>query len=166
MPGEFRPEEILRVLEQHRVRHILIGGLAATLYGAAYITTDVDIAPDTGQRNLRRLADALRSLNARVRVEGEPEGVAFAADEVMLGRTEILNLVTDHGALDISFLPSGTRGYRDLARDAIEIQVFGVQVAVASLADVVRSKEAAGRPKDLLVLPSLRRLLEEGPTGR
>ncbi len=45
---------------------------------------------------------------------------------------------------------------------AIHLTVLGVEVDVASLADVIRSKEAAGREKDRLVLPVLRRILDEG----
>jgi predicted nucleotidyltransferase len=69
--------------------------------------------------------------------------------------------MTDHGDLDITFVPSGTRGYDDLIRDARRVSVRGIAVPVASLADVIRSKEAAGREKDRPVLPVLRRLLEE-----
>jgi hypothetical protein len=58
--------------------------------------------------------------------------------------------------------PSGTHGYDDLRRDAIELEILGVHVPVASLADVIRSKEAADRPKDRLTLPVLRRIFEEG----
>jgi hypothetical protein len=50
----------------------------------------------------------------------------------------------------------------NLARDAVHLTILGADVDVASLADVVRSKEAAGREKDRLVLPVLRRILEEG----
>ncbi len=53
-------------------------------------------------------------------------------------------------------MPDGTGGYDDLARQMVEIEYEGRRVPVASLADVVRSKEAAGRGKDLLVLPALR----------
>jgi hypothetical protein len=72
------------------------------------------------------------------------------------------NLVTDHGRLDVTFVPSGTTGYEDLARDAVHLVILGVDVDVASLADVIRSKEAAGREKDRVVLPVLRRILDEG----
>jgi hypothetical protein len=48
---EFDPQEILRVLETHRVRYVLIGGLAATLYGSPHVTTDVDVAPDARAGN-------------------------------------------------------------------------------------------------------------------
>lgn len=55
--------------------------------------------------------------------------------------------------------PAGTGGYADLRREAIDIELRGVRVPIASLADVIRSKEAAGRDKDRRVLPVLRELL-------
>lgn len=78
----------------------------------------------------------------------------------MLERCEMLNLTTRHGNLDLAFRPSGTRGYEDLRRAATEVSIHGTPVVVASLADVIRSKEAAGRERDRLALPTLRRLLE------
>jgi hypothetical protein len=38
-------------------------------------------------------------------------------------------------------------------------------VCVASLADIVRSKEAAGRDKDRITLPTLRAMLERQQRG-
>jgi hypothetical protein len=72
------------------------------------------------------------------------------------------NLVTDFGRMDLTFAPAGTSGYTDLARDAVHLKILGAEVDVASLADVIRSKEASNREKDRLVLPVLRRLLDEG----
>jgi hypothetical protein len=69
--------------------------------------------------------------------------------------------VTKFGFLDIALLPDGTRGYDDLKRDATWEQLTdALAVSVASLADVIRSKEAAGREKDRAVLPILRQVLE------
>lgn len=162
MAGEegFDPHAILEALDRHDVRYVLIGGLAATIHGSPHVTFDVDIAPERSPENLSALARALEELGARIRVEGEPEGLAFDASRQMLERTGILNLVTRHGALDVSFVPSGTGGYADLKRAAREVNIDGVHVLVAALEDVIRSKEAAGREKDRLVLPTLRRLLE------
>jgi hypothetical protein len=70
-------------------------------------------------------------------------------------------VVTTHGYLDIALLPDGTNGYDNLRRDATRERIAdNVQVDVASLADVIRSKEAAGREKDRAVLPVLRQVLE------
>ena len=41
------------------------------------------------------------------------------------------------------------------------MKIGGLEVRVAALADVIRSKEAANRPKDHRALPLLRQLLEE-----
>lgn len=164
--AEFSPQEIFRTLERHGVRYVLVGGVAAVLHGSPHVTTDVDVVPQDGRENLERLSAALREVHARIRVAGEPDGVPFDHSAESLSRVRVWNLVTDHGDLDLTFVPSGTRGYDDLVRDARPMTIGGVAVPVASLADVIRSKEAAGREKDRLTLPVLRRLLEERSADR
>ncbi len=159
---ELAPERILRVLADHGVRFVLVGGFAAVIHGSPYVTTDVDVVPERSEENLRRLSDALWEMHARVWTAGEPDGIPFGHDARSLAQAKMWNLVTDHGRLDVTFLPSGTTGFEDLDRDAVHLTILGVGVDVASLADVIRSKEAAGREKDRLVLPVLRRILEEG----
>jgi hypothetical protein len=158
---EFRPEKLLEVLARHGVRHVLIGGFAGVIHGSPYVTTDVDVVPDPAAANLLRLSAALDELHARVWTDAEPEGVRFDHDAASLAASRTWNLVTDFGRLDITFEPSGTQGFADVARDAVHLSILGAEVEVASLADVIRSKEAAGREKDRLVLPVLRRILEE-----
>ncbi len=157
----FRPIDVLMVLERHDVRHVVIGGLAATLHGSPLTTGDADICPARDHGNLVRLAEALEELDARVYAPDEPRGLPFRWTAEGLGQAETWNLVTDFGRLDISFRPSGTAGYDDLRRDAVPFAVDDLEVEVASLVDVIRSKEAAGRERDRAALPTLRRLLEE-----
>lgn len=157
----FQPAEILAALERHGVRYVVIGGLAATLHGSPVMTTDADICPDRETGNLERLARALVELRARIRTPGVPQGLAFACDATFLSRIDVLlNLKTKFGDLDLSFIPSGTSGFADLQQHAVPMSLMGQPVAVASLADVIRSKEAADRPKDRIALPVLRLLLE------
>jgi hypothetical protein len=94
-----------------------------------------------------------------VRTQGVEGGLPFSHDADSLAAVGVWNLVTSHGDLDISFVPNGTTGYADLATDAAEVEVFGLVVPVASLADIIRSKQAANRPKDQRVLPTLREIL-------
>jgi hypothetical protein len=156
-----RPRELLSVLARHEVDFVLIGALAATLHGSPVRTNDADICPRGGPRNLHNLAGALNELNARIYSVNDPDGVEFNVDGQMLEGAEIWNLVTRFGRLDISLRPSGTRGYEDLVRDARDIDIGdGVIVRVASLLDIIRSKEAANRDKDRAVLPLLREMLD------
>lgn len=156
----FDPEAILRELQAQRVDYVLIGGLAASLHGSPHVTTDVDVAPSRSPDNLERLSRALLRLDARIRAEDAPQGLAFDPSPRVLAQSALLNLTTRFGDLDLCFEPAGTRGYDDLRRHALEIEIRDTRIVIAALADVIRSKEAAGREKDRLQLPTLRRLLE------
>ncbi|MXX74553.1 MAG: hypothetical protein F4210_02760 [Holophagales bacterium] len=161
--GDFDPDRILHALSDAEVRYILIGGMAAILHGDAGVTIDLDIAPAFDPDNLERLATALRSLGARIRAEGSPEGLPFDCSGTFLrnlGQDAMLNLTTQAGDIDVAFTPTGTQGFRDLKRDAVSIDAGGITILVSSLADIIRSKAAADREKDRRALPRLRSLLE------
>jgi hypothetical protein len=143
------------------VRYIVIGGLAAELRGSPYITRDVDVTPSRERANLGRLAHALRELDAQLRVVGADQPVEVPLDQHTFDWGTTWTFSTSHGFLDIALLPDGTQGYDDLRRSATREPITEtLTVEVASLADVIRSKEAAGREKDRAVLPVLRQVLE------
>jgi predicted nucleotidyltransferase len=152
--------EILKVLTKHRVRFIVIGAVAAIAQGYPLTTQDIDITPARDPDNLDRLAAALRELSAGLRVPDQPKGVEFPIDAQMLSTADMWTLRTPYGDLDVSYVPSGTSGYADLSRGARTETIDGVDVQISSLADIIRSKEAAGRVKDQAQLPALRRTLE------
>ena len=123
------------------------------------MTADADITPARDRENLDRLAAALSELNARVYTDTVPEGLAFDCSVAMLERGEMWKLVTAAGRLDIAFVPSGTKGFDDLRRDAVRFDVYGVELLVASLNDIVRSKEATDRPQDRQDVVIIREML-------
>jgi hypothetical protein len=145
----FDPDRLLKALSRHKVNFVLIGALAARLHGFPRLTADADITPAADKPNLERLAAALDDLAAKVYTESVPEGLAFDCSAATLGRALMWNLVTTAGRLDIAFRPAGVEGYEDLKKNAERFEAFGVRFLVASLDDIIRSKEAAGRPKDL-----------------
>jgi hypothetical protein len=109
---------------------------------------------------LRKLAAALRELKARIFTETVPEGLAFDCSATMLQRADLWNLVTAAGRLDLAFTPAGTGGFDDLHAGATQFEAFGVEFEVASLEDIIRSKEAANRPKDREDVLILRAMLK------
>jgi hypothetical protein len=128
------------------------------------VTEDVDVAAAADPENLRRLSSALRDLDARLRTTREPDGVPFPLEPEMLATARSWTLVTRYGDLNVVFEPAGSRRYEDLIRDAdtLRLQIEPeVRAPVASLRDLIRTKEAAGREKDRAALPMLRRTLEE-----
>ncbi len=138
----------MTVLSDHGVRFVLIGALAARLYGFPRLTADADITPANDLGNLENLAAALRLLDARIFTDSIPEGLAFDCTATRLKRADMWNLVTSAGRMNIAFEPAGTKGYDDLSAGANEFEAFGVKFLVASLDDIIRSKQTAGRAKD------------------
>lgn len=162
--AEYDPVGMLRVLVAHGVEFVVIGGVAGRLRGAPILTQDLDVTPKVTKSNLGRIALALDELRARLRTATDPDGVAFPHDPSLLGAANSWTLITTLGDLDLVLEPAGTRGYEDLKVDAEIMNVAAdppLAVWVASLEDIIRSKQAAGRAKDLAALPLLRQTLDE-----
>jgi hypothetical protein len=161
MPAPLDPECLFRALRDHEVDYVLIGGLAAVLHGSPAMTNDADIVPARDGRNLERLAGALRALRARLRVSDTPDGVEFDPHPALLQSMATLILTTRCGDLDLTFSPAALDDFDALSTRAEIFEVSDIRIKVAALSDVIRSKEAAGRPKDHATLPILRALAEE-----
>lgn len=158
-PGVFDAEPILAVLDRHGVEYVIVGGYAARMHGSTRPTRDVDVTPATTRENLDRLAAALQELDARIRTDAVPEGLAFSTSAEALVGHRMLNLQTRHGELDLTIRPAGFEGgYDELVARSIHRSIGQIRVRVAALADVIRSKEIAARDKDIRALPELYRL--------
>jgi hypothetical protein len=157
----FEPLAILRTLAASKVRFVVIGGYGAFLHGSSMFTNDADICPDPEPGNLKKLCQALREVDARLRTATEPDGVPFTCDEHFLAQMAMVNLVTRHGDFDLSFRPAASEGYDDLVRSAVDYDIGGYVVKVAALDDIILSKETADRAKDRAVLPQLYALRDE-----
>lgn len=159
---------ILTPLHDRGVDCIVVGGAAAWAHGASLRPHDIDVVLRFDVPNAQNAAAALIELHGRYPdyshyLDGDslaqmpPARVDAAA---VLG-TGISMWETDHGGLD--FLDSvstrsGALYYEHLAERAETRNVAGVRIAVASIDDVIASKDHAGRPKDLPVLDELRRI--------
>jgi hypothetical protein len=158
--GRIDPLKIVQAFNHRGVEYVVIGGYAGELHAAAVPPTrDIDFTPRATEENLGRLSLVLTELDARIRTKGVAEGLPFSHDAASLANVGMWNLTCKYGELDISFKPSGTDGYEDLVRNALRLDVRGEQMLVASLADIIRSKEAAARPKDFTALPALQERL-------
>lgn len=159
-PPSFEPRRILESLAAHGVDFVLIGGMAGVARGSSYPSFDVDIAYERSKRNLERLATALRELGATLR--GAPPDVPFILDWKTLENGASFTFATNFGALDILSDPVGAPRYtllRDGAGEAVDVE--GVRILVCSIDHLIAMKEAAGRPKDLLMASEYRVISDE-----
>jgi hypothetical protein len=157
--GRFDAAAIVRALERHGIDFVVIGGIAAQLWGSPTITQDLDICYSREKSNLERLALALRELGARLR--GVKEVVPFRLDAGTLAAGDGFTFTTDQGDLDCLGTPIGTNGYADLKQAAELVDLGGMKVLVTSLDDLIRMKRAAGRAKDRIELEILGAVRDE-----
>lgn len=163
MSDALDPLPLLRALHERGIEHIVVGGFAVNAHGFIRVTKDLDIVPSSDQRNLERLAELLRDLDASVldtddftpeELRGDPR---HTSDLEMGGN---FCLLTDLGRLDVMQWLAGIETddlYGEFSPDAIEGSLDGIAVRVCSLEHLRAMKRAAGRPQDL---EDLRRLEE------
>lgn len=138
--------ELVRALAAIKLEAVVVGTAAAVLQGAPLMTQDVDLLVRDTARNRRKIAALCQELAL------SPVALSDLADG--------LTLVGGRVPVDVLFghLPGRLRFEQVKAR-CLRLPVGDATALVASLADVVRSKEAAGRPKDRAQLPTLRETL-------
>src|SRR5258708_10246303 len=146
-------EAALGALETAGVKFVIVGAYAAVVQGAGLATQDLDLCYERSPKNLKALASVLNDMHARLR--GAPEGLPFLLDERTLAQGMNFTFETDFGDLDLLGELSGVGQYADLTRDAVILEIAGRSYQAASLDAIIRSKRAAGRPKDLNALPEL-----------
>ena len=141
---------LARVLNEQGLEAVLIGNAAAALQGAPVTTLDFDFLFRKTPRNLRKLKAVAKSLGAMVLKPYYPA-------------SDLLRVVRDEDSLQLDFMTTihGVKSFESLRSRAFRADFGGHSLLVADLADVVRSKRAAGRPRDKAVLEVLERTLSE-----
>ena len=148
-------DRLAQALNDGGVEYIVIGGFAVAAHGYVRATKDLDIVPQPGAENLRRLAAVLGELDADNYGTGEFDAAEFPfdpRDPVQLAEGGNFVLSTNRGRLDVmQWVPGipGDLAYEHLVRGAIKTDVIGQPVRVCSLEDLVSMKRAAGRAQDL-----------------
>ena len=152
---------ILRSLNEHGVRYVLIDGAALELHGSAYVTQDVDIVYQRAPANVERLVRALAPYGPRLRVFGEPDGLAMVWDARTIMNGGNFTLITSLGDLDILATVAPGWKFEDLVdRYAARYDIDGLIVDMLTLEGILETKKAAGRAKDYLAIPEIEAMIE------
>jgi predicted nucleotidyltransferase len=150
---------LLEALERKAVDFIVIGGVAGMVHGSAAVTFDFDLLYARDDKNLERLAAVLVELNVTLR--NAPPDLPFQVDARTLAAGSNFAFESDVGSFDILGHADGMRSYEAMRADAVNEELWGVAVRVASIDDLIRMKRAAGRPKDKSMAEELTALVED-----
>jgi len=140
------------------VEFVIIGGWSAIIHGRDNGGIDFDLCFSREPGNLRRLLQALAPFHPRSR--DLSEGSPFNWDEAALRNATILKLDTDLGPIDLHAEVGGLGAYEEVKAGSITVEAFGKRVQTLDLKSLIRAKRAAGRAKNIQVLPELESLLE------
>jgi predicted nucleotidyltransferase len=154
-PRETDPRRIFETFGRLRVEYVVIGGIAAIAHGNTRNTRDVDFIASADRANLERLAAALRELGARLSgTDAHLLGIDVYDPET-LGSGANFTMETDAGGLDFFNDVPGAAPYDELRERALAVDLDGLTVRVAGRDDLIRMKQAAGRPQDLADIAAL-----------
>ena len=130
--------QILRILTEHGVNFIVVGGVSAAIQGAPYTTFDLDIVQARDAENIGRLLSALEKLAAYYRTNPERRSKPDASHLSSLGHQR---LTTRLGHLDILGMIGRGHEYDDLLHHSVEMDVGdGVGVRVVCVTRSSRPK--------------------------
>lgn len=155
-------EAPLRLLGEHGVNCVIVGGVAAAIHGSLLLTNDLDVCYARDPTNLTRLANALQTVHARLR--NVPQGIPFILDADTLKRGLNFTFTTDIGDLDLLGEVRGVGQYDEALRGSLRVEIFGYSFNVIDIGKLISAKRAAGRPKDLIALPELEAIQEAQET--
>lgn len=139
--------ELFRALAEHGVDYLIIGGVAAQVHGRRRTTKDLDVTPAPTPENFERLAAALGALEAHP-VELGPSAPSPTAEQLRLAAI-VPPLSTEHGELHILNEVAGASAYEGMRARALTIDIGGIAVQIVSVDDLIRMKQASGRPGDI-----------------
>jgi len=137
-------QEVVAALDRVGLEAIVVGTVAGVLNGAPVMTQDLDLLVRDTPRNREKIA----KLSAALRIAAPVEVSELSRALTLLGGALPIDILFDA-------LPGGL-SFEALRSRSSRVQIGDSAATVAALADVIASKEAAGRPKDLAQLPILR----------
>jgi hypothetical protein len=150
---------LIKLLTAHKVDFIVVGGVAATLFGSARLTYDLDIVYSRKEDNLQKIVTAFQKTSPYLR--GAPPGLPFKLDFRTLENGLNFTLTTDLGPIDLLGEIPGAHSYEALLHDSIQINESDLRFRCVTLERLIQLKNAAGRAKDLESLAELRAIFED-----
>jgi len=148
-------KKIASAMAECGLEAVLIGNAAAALQGAAVTTLDFDFMFRVSASSVRKLKSLADKLGGTILRPYYPA-------------SSLYRLVNDEIGLQVDFMATihGVRSFAALRSRATRLELNGATLLVASLDDIIRSKRAAGRPRDKAVLPVLEATRAEGQSEK
>ena len=164
-------ETVLAGLNEAGVRYLVVGGVAVVLHGHLRFTADLDLVVWLDGENSRRAIAALGALGFSPRLKVNAEAFADPSEREKWVREKGMTVFSLWSSrfpgTDVDLFVEEPLPFLEMAERGIEAVAGDVRIPVASIADLIRLKGLAGRPKDLEDIRALEEIerLRSGNAG-
>lgn len=142
-------KELLKFLQSHNVKFLVIGAHAVAFHGRPRFTEDLDLFFSREAENAKRLGQALKEFGVAI---GETGISAFADQDRQMVRIGVPPAMADL----LNF--AGSRSFEEVWANRMSGNLEGIEVYFPSIDDLMEMKESAGRKQDLADLEALRKI--------
>jgi len=138
---ELHPDfkELLRLLNSHNVRYLLVGGYAVGYHGYPRATGDMDIWIEMSESNSQKVASAFRDF-------GMPNEAI--SKSLFLEKNKVIRMGLLPVRLEVITSATGVV-FNECYSNREVIEIDGIPINFISLQDLKKNKYAAGRHKDM-----------------
>lgn len=143
-------EEFIESLNAHKVRYLIVGGYAVGYHARPRATKDIDILVDRSPANARRTRTALRDF-----LGGDAPNITI---EKLTNPRTLVVLGVSPIRIDVLTSVDGISSFAGAWKRRSQGKYGKVPANFVSLADLMASKAAAGRPQDLADLEVLEKV--------
>jgi len=158
---EQKTRELLRLLADADIEHVVVGGVAAIAWGGSEFTQDLDIVMPFDADRVARLMAALAP--HRPRHWTRPELGVIQDPPEFLATFRMLLLLTDLGHIDVIRTCEPVGDYQRLHARASTMEIEGRSHELIDIDDLIAVKEHVGRPKDVVTAAQLRAIRSRLP---
>ncbi|MFH1882207.1 MAG: DUF6036 family nucleotidyltransferase [Planctomycetota bacterium] len=137
----------MSLLEKHKVRYLVVGGYAVMKYTEPRFTKDLDLWISTDEENSKAVYAALKEF-------GAPLKNLAPADFTQEGY--FYQMGNPPFRLDVMMSIPGVT-FETAWANREKVQLEGLVIPFISKADLIKAKEAGGRPQDLIDAKKLRK---------
>ncbi|HVT91066.1 MAG TPA: hypothetical protein VHD56_19595 [Tepidisphaeraceae bacterium] len=141
----------MKLLSDHKIDFVVIGGVAAALHGSPMATLDIDVCIGFSDAMVSTLISALRPIHPRLR--HRPDKMPLPEDPSRLTGLKNLYLDTDLGKIDLLGELPGVCSFHELHDKTVMMDVgSGLMCRVLDIDTLIAAKRKAGRDKDKLAI--------------
>jgi predicted nucleotidyltransferase len=154
-------EEIFRVFQKHKVKYVIVGGIAVNLLGGMRSTADLDILVEMSDDNLKKIVRILRDQGYRVKPPVDPMRIAdikTRKDWIEKKHMKAFNFYKEDELKEVDLIIESPVSYQEAKKSVERIKVDDLTLSVISIDKLIEMKKKTGRAIDKLDIEELTKI--------